>query len=311
MNDTQRTGGAFPLALLSFLLGVASLFLLIFTGLPAMFLGWQSLRAINAAEGPGRGRGLAIGGMVLGLLGTLLTIVGIVAYAVLQARAKANMQVCQNNMRVIGEAVGPYEAAHGHYPTGTIRNPGLTRPEERLSWMVSVLPDNIASKFDRSLGWEDPANAAGVNTTVRWYLCPSYPHSQGGQQPAVTDYLGLGGIGVDSPGLPLRLADRTLDPDVGFFGYDREINDEDLERGASNTVMAAETELDNGAWAAGGRSTVRGIDTTDKPYIGAGRQFGGLHRGGAFFLYADGSAVFFSDRMDAEPLEKLVKLAQD
>ena len=41
------------------------------------------------------------------------------------------------------------------------------------------------------------------------------------------------------------------------------------------------------------------------------RKYGSLHKGGAYFLYADGSAVFFSDKMDPEPLERLVRLRND
>ena len=319
MNETQGTDRALPLALLSFLLGVASLFFLILTGLPAMFLGLTSLRAINAADGR-RGRGLAIGGMVLGAVGTLATIVGVVVGALLLIRAKESKQTCQNNLRTIGAAVNSYATATGRYPRGTDPSSKFPQPEQRLSWMVTMLPDlslkgdekkatpakGLFDKFDTNLTWDDPANSDAVDTLVRSYLCPAYPENQAGRRPAPTDYIGLGGVGLDSPEFPLRGADHSLHSQVGFFGYDRELTDDDVQ--SSVTLMATETTLDNGAWAAGGRPTVRGIDTDSQPYIGAGRQFGGMHSGGAFFLYVDGSALFFNDKMDREPLEQLVRL---
>ena len=56
-------------------------------------------------------------------------------------------------------------------------------------------------------------------------------------------------------------------------------------------MMAAETALDNGPWAAAER-TVRGLDPAQKPYIGPGRPFGGLHARGLNVLWADGSVRF-------------------
>jgi hypothetical protein len=325
MNDTQPGNRTFPLALLSCVLGVASLFFLIITGLPALILGYVSLRAINAADA-GRGRGLAIVGMVLGLVGILLTIVCVVAVVLLRGHDKQNRQACQNNLRIIGAAVASYETANHHYPPGTIANAKIAKPDKRLSWMVAILPylnanpqdesrstpeRSLFAKFDIDSAWDDPANRSAADTALRWYLCPAYPRDQRDDSPAPTDYIGLGGIGADSPEFALRDADRVLNAEVGFFGYDRKVTEDDIERGTDVTLMATETGRDNGGWAVGGRATVRGVDTKDQPYISRDRQFGGLHQGGGFFLYVGGEAVFMSDKMDAEPLEQLVRLRKE
>ncbi len=64
-----------------------------------------------------------------------------------------------------------------------------------------------------------------------------------------------------------------------------------------------------GPWVAGGLATVRGLDTAELPYIGAGRQFGGLHDSGTFAAFADGSVRFISDTINPRILEALSTIA--
>lgn len=65
----------------------------------------------------------------------------------------------------------------------------------------------------------------------------------------------------------------------------------------------------NGPWAAGGPSTVRGLDPNDQPYIGWTRQFGGVHRSGANVLVADGSVRFFSASISPEVFQAACTIA--
>ena len=44
-----------------------------------------------------------------------------------------------------------------------------------------------------------------------------------------------------------------------MWGYDRRTRPEDVSRGLAETMLLAETALDNGPWTAGGPPTVRGI----------------------------------------------------
>ena len=78
-------------------------------------------------------------------------------------------------------------------------------------------------------------------------------------------------------------------PRAGVFGYDRQTRVPDITDGVSNTLLLAETGLANGPWTAGGPATVRGLDPSRPPYIGRGRQFGGMHKGGVIVALADGS----------------------
>ena len=77
----------------------------------------------------------------------------------------------------------------------------------------------------------------------------------------------------------------------------------------SNTLLLAETGLANGPWTAGGPATVRGLDQGRQPYIGRGRQFGGLHRGGVMVAMADGSVRFLSESIDPKVFEALSTVA--
>jgi hypothetical protein len=56
-------------------LGVLSLVLGFLTGIPAIWLGGKALRYIGAAEGALRGRWAAYVGIILGCLGTAMTVV--------------------------------------------------------------------------------------------------------------------------------------------------------------------------------------------------------------------------------------------
>src|SRR5439155_13442135 len=112
--------------------------------------------------------------------------------------------------------------------------------------------------------------------------------------PGITTYVGIAGVAPDAASLP------RSDPRAGFFGYDRVIDMGYVRahRGLAQTMMVSERARPAGPWAAGGPATVAGVDLAKWPVVP--EQFGGLHAGGANVLFADGHAVFLSDR--ATPL---------
>jgi Protein of unknown function (DUF1559) len=125
--------------------------------------------------------------------------------------------------------------------------------------------------------------------------------SQALSEPPPTHYIGIAGLGTDSPFLPkghLR---------AGVFGHDRQTRLADITDGASSTMVVAESGRVRGSWLAGGPATVRGLDTADLPYIGPGRQFGGqgLHSAGMYAAFADGGVRFVSDTINPRVLEAL------
>src|SRR5262249_47622893 len=145
-----------------------------------------------------------------------------------------------------GLAVNLYYEEAKLFPAGTIPNADL-RPEQRLSWMVSILPylkepgrkpgrtQGAPSANDQRPARDAPAHAEGGNNALRWFLCPSAPGTGADRRPAQTSYVGIAGVGADAAELP------ATDPRAGVLGYDRRIGRQDIAGGLSYTMLATET----------------------------------------------------------------------
>jgi prepilin-type processing-associated H-X9-DG protein len=188
---------------------------------------------------------------------------------------------------------------------------------KRLSWLVSLRPFlksegkvvreedrfiiqtgsalDLFAPFQTDKPWDAPENQQGIDTPMRVYQCPAHPLFNPHRSPALGTYVGMSGIGADA-------AELSLDSShAGFFGYERRLTSRDVVRGQSYTLLATETMMHNGPWAAGGPPTVRGLDPQQRPWIGPQRALGGLHSDGANLLMVDGTVRFFrnsgSDRI--------------
>ncbi|HKB41989.1 MAG TPA: DUF1559 domain-containing protein [Gemmataceae bacterium] len=341
-------------AALSVLLGLSSVLLLLklLTGIPALLLGFISLRRLNGLVGAREtsvpaslewGRRGAIAGMALGGVGIVLGIIGLVSLILVRVGEASRRAACANNLRELGLAVARYHDHENRFPPATVASDaglaGFTpwrapAYAERLSWVVLLLPYLEEPEADRTTSnkgsgrrrragrvpealrrgldpnqpWDDPVNAAAGKTVLRQLLCPSHPTFDPDHPPAPTHYPGIAGIGLNAAELPRGA------PNAGFFGYEREIHlrgpalGDELPAGASHTMMSAETMRHNGAWAAGGRSTVRPLDPSNLPYIGYDRQFGGMHPGGANLLMVGAEVRFFSDKGSPQVFESLATL---
>jgi prepilin-type processing-associated H-X9-DG protein len=306
-------------ALLAFVLGVSSLVLSLAGAVPALYLGVQAIRAINHEEGRLRGRALAIAGLALSVLSTVVTSLGLLALVVLFVQEKNHVAGCANNLRQIGEAMNRYSDHHDHYfPPGTVPNPSLN-PVRRLSWEAGILTylseDGTAGKkpdkqWEKLLGelaikeaWDAPANA-GLRQNVVPFLCPAFAHELSPDQVGLTSYVGIAGVGNDAATLP------RSDANAGFFGYDRLLRAEDILGRLDATMAAIETTQDNGPWPAGGPPTVRGVKADDERYIGKSAAFGRLHRGGANVLWADGSVRIVTERINPDLFRLESRLAR-
>jgi prepilin-type processing-associated H-X9-DG protein len=283
-------------AVAAFVLGVSSLFLSVATGLPALFVGFRAVRAVNSSDGRLRGHRLAVAGLILGAVTTLVTILGSAALLLLFVQDKSHLAGCTNNLRLIGQAINRYsDHKDGQFPPGTVSNVSLT-PERRLSWEAAVVPflsegtptgkkwEELAGEIAFQEAWDAAANEKPRQANVAPFLCPAFLRSFSDGRRGLTAYVGIAGVGRDAAVLPLT------DPRAGIFGYDRTLTRGDISAGISTTMMAAETAHGNGPWLAGGPPTVRGLDPDCDRYLGLGRPFGGLHREGCNVLWADGSA---------------------
>jgi hypothetical protein len=159
-------------------------------------------------------------------------------------------------------------AAVPAFPAGAI--PNLALPvDRRLSWIVEILPhldqESLARSIDRAGSWNSPA----AQMQMRTLRCPDLSRESIAADGS-TPYIGIAGLGHDAPFL-------AANPKSGVFGYDRRTAFADITDGMANTLMILESSRENGPWARGGPSTVRGLSTNDQPYLGAGCQFGGTH----------------------------------
>jgi hypothetical protein len=234
---------------------------------------------------------------------------------------------CANNLHEIACGLNNYADTHPagespggarpQYPAGTIANAAFP-PERRLSWFVEVLPyieqDNLYQRIDRRAAWDDPANAAAVQTPLRVMQCPDWGREAAPSPPYLTAYLGVAGVGPGAADL------AAGDPKAGVFGHDRRTPLAAIADGTSNTMLILESARDNGPWAQGGPATVRGLDPAERPCLGSGRPFGGTHfaentlwgRGksiGCNAALADGSVRFLTEKTAPEALEALATVA--
>ena len=212
---------------------------------------------------------------------------------------------CASNLHNVALAVLRYENDNGVFPTGTWPNPDL-EPADRLSWYALVLRElDSSATYDalkKSGPWNAGMNDVFAHENQRMLRCPSGAGVPAGSAEP-TSYVSIAGLDSDAPLLP------KSNPRAGVFGYDRKTTMADITDGASNTMMLAETGRVSGSWLQGGPPTVRGLDRTRKPYVGTGRQFGGLHGAGAYVAMADGSVRWISDSISPRIFEACSTMA--
>ena len=118
MNDALKITKVSALAICSLILGILSLMCLgMFSGIPAIICGHLAHSHIKRSDGALHGGGLAIGGLVTGYIGTVLTtlavlgiLAGMLLPAVATARDRAQRVRCMNNLAQIGRCCMEYAA---------------------------------------------------------------------------------------------------------------------------------------------------------------------------------------------------------
>jgi hypothetical protein len=230
---------------------------------------------------------------VLVVVAIIAILVGLLLPATRRVREASTRVQCQNNLKQLMLGLHNYES-NGRpaatpspgQPDGQAFPPGCigagATPEERLSWMVAVLPyieqDETWRRFDVEKGYA--GNRTVAQTPIKMFLCPSVNQDPPGE--AVTHYVAMAGLGHDAAGRP---ADA---PGNGFMGYDRRTTLAMLKDGSSNTICVMEATFDRGPWARGGASTLRGFEPADGPLHGDHRPFVG-HASIMYAAMADGS----------------------
>jgi prepilin-type N-terminal cleavage/methylation domain-containing protein/prepilin-type processing-associated H-X9-DG protein len=242
-------------------------------------------------------------------------------------REAANRMTCMNNLKKIILAIhtqasmgnadsapskGAPESREEFLPTGCV-GPGKV-PEDRLSWMVTILPyleadsvyqtvqrdkgaDSVYQTFQLNKGFDE--NLEASRARMKCYVCPSSPGDD--KNDLNTPYIAMAGIGLGAPSQP------TGTPGNGFMGYDRLTTLGMIKDGISNTLAIMETRSNMGPWAQGGPSNLRGFEPTDLPFFGEKRPFGG-HTPGMNAAWADGSVRFLSSKADPKTLAAIITI---
>lgn len=244
---------------------------------------------------------------LLVVIGIIAVVIGLLLPNVRRVREASARTTCRNNLKQLLLGLHNYaEAGRSGSPAATNLLPAGCvgagpAPEERLSWMVELLPyieqNELYRQIDSAKGYAGNVNAAG--TPVRIFRCAEW---DGPPDAAVTHYVAMAGLGADAASRPAGA------PGNGFLGFDRAVSLAAITDGTSNTVALAETRTGLGPWARGGFSTLRGFDPADVPLAGEGRPFGG-HAGGFQVGMADGSVRYLRASVDPRQFAAAVTIA--
>jgi hypothetical protein len=164
-------------AVVSLVLGILSFCLLFLAGIPAIILGILGLRAINRSGGQLGGRGMAIGGIILGVVGLFCTlpVLGLIP-AYYSVRTAATRLQSQNNLRQLALALQNYHDTYGRLPPAVVYDHD---GKPLYSWRVLILPfletengDTLYKQFHLDEAWDSPNNKPLLARMPKVYAPP-------------------------------------------------------------------------------------------------------------------------------------------
>jgi hypothetical protein len=271
------------MAITSMVLGIFSFFCSIFTALPAIILGIVALGKIDRSQGRLTGKGLAVAGIAMGSVFTLLSVMMalLLIPAVSAARVTAQRIESTNNMKQIMLGHLNYESMKKTFsPAGGGGGPGAG-----LSWRVHILPymeeggADLYQQFHLDEPWDSEHNRALVARMPNIYKDP-----QGRLAPGKTAYLAVRGEGT-------AFGDGTKGPRL------REFTD-----GLSRTAVLVEASPDQAIewtkpadWNYDPNNPTRGL--------------GGMWPNGILIGMGDGSVMFLEQNTPPELIKAMMTRA--
>jgi hypothetical protein len=174
-DEPAAPAGTSGKATCSLILGILSLPCSLLTAIPAIIIGIVALKDVHHSRGRLQGQGLAVAGIVLGGVGSLLFPIslGLLLPAVQQVREAAARSQDQNNLKQLGLALYQYESDYGRLPPAALTSPD---GEPLLSWRVAILPyidqNSLYKQFNLNEPWDGPTNKPLLARMPKTYALP-------------------------------------------------------------------------------------------------------------------------------------------
>jgi hypothetical protein len=280
-DDRPRRGSAPSdagngLAVAALILGILSIFTLCLAGVPAVIV---SLLAL----GKPAGRGMAVIGLILGGLGTVVGLGG-GYYAYTQGmknvRTTAARVSDMNNLKQIGIGFHSQASANWDGMQGPYASDNAGGTNTGLSWRVGMLPyieqENLYRRFKMKEAWDSAANKSLSDTPIKTYTTPFDGPTASTNTPYRVFY-GNGAIFRDD-GKPTRITE--------------------IADGTSNTILVVHA-ADQVPWAA--PRDFKYDPNGPLPKLGHPDM-----RGGTQVVMADGSVRFISDKVSDRTLRAAI-----
>lgn len=264
----------------------------------------------------------------------LLIVAGLILVWIVQSRATRDRIACQNHLRELGLFGVRHATTPGHalpvgprdeLPPGTFQNPALP-PAERMSWYTYTLaalvretpaggpgaaarrPEKLAElvrQMNLDAAWDAENNLPLARYRLAVAICPAQVRDYPPDAPVPTNYIAVGGLGVETPSRTLEAAG----PVAGCYRYGSPTPNAAIKDGLQQTAQIVESTSDLGPWLRGGPSTVRGLDVSATPYLGPRRPFGGCHPDGVTVSMADGSVRFVKETINPAVFRAMFTIA--
>lgn len=174
-RPAARGGNGFAVA--SLILGIVSVCLGPITGVIGAILGFVGVSKPT-------GKGMAITGIILNILFSLIGTVGII-FGFMRTGDVAERMKASNNLKQMSFASQNYNDVYSEFPPAYVRRPldppGMepTDLNDRLGWRVTILPymeqDPLYRQFDLSQPWNGSRNQPLSSTVVKAYADPDTP----------------------------------------------------------------------------------------------------------------------------------------
>ena len=211
--------------------------------------------------------------------------------------------------------------ASGTFPRAALSRPSAAArmglpfaPEQRVSWMVELLPglgyDRLYREIDKNSAWNSPNNLRHGRSWIPEFLDPSQESrswraeltSIVGRDLGATHFVGLSGIGDDAAELPDKpeYAKR-----LGIFGYERQTAVNAITDGLDKTIFMIQVQPNIARpWIRGGGATVQSVSQTDsfKPF----RVMQEDGEFGAYAIMCDGTVRFIKTTIPDELFKAMV-----